>query len=92
MEYLSFQPPALSGLRVFGGDVGLARAGQIEACVGQGVDHTGAVGNQAHADLIEDPRMQLVAPLRAGWGLSGVAHLLQALGVQRVGPAVALVH
>ncbi len=36
--------------------------------------------------------MQLVAALGAGRGLDGVAHLLRALQLHRIGPAVALVH
>ena len=36
--------------------------------------------------------MQLVAPVGAGRGLDGVAHLLGALQLHRIGPAVALVH
>jgi len=36
--------------------------------------------------------MQLVAALGAGWGFNGVADLLGALQLHRIGPAVALVH
>ena len=36
--------------------------------------------------------MQLVAAMGTGWGLDGVAHLLGALQLHRVGPAVTLVH
>lgn len=36
--------------------------------------------------------MQLVAALGAGRGLNGVADLLGALQLDRIGPAVALVH
>ena len=36
--------------------------------------------------------MQLVAALGAGRGFDGVAHLLGAFQLHRVGPAVALVH
>ena len=50
------------------------------------------VGDQADADLVLQPRVQLVAALGAGWGLDGVANLLRALQLHRVGPAVALVH
>ena len=75
-----------------GGQVGFACAGHVEACVGEGVEHAGAVGDQADADLVLQPRMQLVAALGAGWGLDGVADLLGALQLHRIGPAVALVH
>jgi len=92
MENLSFQAPAFAGLGVLGGQVGLADAGQLEARIGKGIEHAGAVGDQADADLIEDPRMQLVTPMGAGRGLDGVAHLLGALEFHRIGPAVALVH
>ncbi len=36
--------------------------------------------------------MQLVAPVRSGWGLDGVTDCLGALQLHRIGPAVALVH
>jgi hypothetical protein len=92
MENLSFQSPALAGVGVLGGQVGFADAGQVEACVSKCIDHAGAVSDQAHADLILQPRMQLVAPLCTGWGLNGVADILGALQLHRIGPAVALVH
>ena len=66
--------------------------GDVEACIGECVEHAGAVGDQADADLILQPRVQLVAALGAGWGLDGVADLLGALQLHRIGPAVALVH
>ncbi|WP_425300252.1 hypothetical protein [Pukyongiella litopenaei] len=92
MENLSFQAPAFAGLGVLGCEVGLADAGQVEARIGQGIDHAGAILDQTHRYLIEDPRMQLVAAMSAGRGLDGVAHLLGALQLHRIGPAVALVH
>jgi len=52
MENLSFQPPAFAGLGVAGGDVGLARAWQVEACVGECVHHGRAVVDQTHIDLV----------------------------------------
>jgi hypothetical protein len=39
MKNLSFQPPALTGLGIAGGDVGLAGARQVESRVGERVDH-----------------------------------------------------
>jgi len=36
--------------------------------------------------------VQLVAALGTGWGLDGVADLLGALQLHRIGPAVALIH
>ncbi|MEM6890968.1 MAG: hypothetical protein AAF636_22965 [Pseudomonadota bacterium] len=55
MENLSFQPPAFVGLGIAGGDVGLAGSRQVEACVGECVDHRRAVGDEAHIDLILYP-------------------------------------
>ena len=75
-----------------GGQVGFARAWDVEACIDEGVEHAGAVGDQADADLVLQPRMQLVTALGAGWSLDGVADLLRALQLHRIGPAVALVH
>ncbi|WP_409202415.1 hypothetical protein [Sulfitobacter sp. S190] len=92
MENLSFQPPALAGLRIAGGDVGLAGARQVEACVGERIDNGRAVGDQAHIDLVLYPRVQLFSALSAGRGLDGVADVLRALHIHRIGPAVALVH
>jgi len=92
MENFSFQPPTLAGLRIAGGDVGLARAREVEARVGERVDHGRAVGDQAHIDLVLYPSVQLVPALGTGWGLDGVANLLGALHIHRIGPTVALVH
>ncbi len=36
--------------------------------------------------------MQLVAPLRAGWGFDGVTNFLRPLQLHRIGPAVGFVH
>lgn len=74
------------------GQVGFARAGQVEPRIGEGIDHAGAILDQTHRYLIEDPRMQLVAALCAGRGLDGVPNFLLALQLHRIGPAVALVH
>ncbi|MFH3859101.1 hypothetical protein WAI00_19640, partial [Acinetobacter baumannii] len=68
MENLSFQAPALAGLGVPCGQVGLADAGKVEASVGKGIEHAGTILDQTHRYLIEDPRMQLVPPLGAGRG------------------------
>jgi hypothetical protein len=87
MEYLSFQTPAFVGVGVLGGQVGLADEGQVEACIGEGLDHAGAVGDQADADLVEDPRVQFVATSGAGRGFDGVADLLGALQLHWVGPS-----
>jgi len=57
MENLSFQAPALAGLGVLGGQVGFACTGQVETRVGQGLDHAGAILDQTHRYLIEDPSM-----------------------------------
>jgi hypothetical protein len=75
-----------------GGQVGFADAGQDEACVGKGVDHTSAVSNQADANLVLQPCVQLVSSLSASWGFDGVTDLLRALQLHRICPAVALVH
>ncbi|WP_407936310.1 hypothetical protein [Litorivita pollutaquae] len=92
MENLSFQTPAFVRVGVLGGQVGFADARQVEACVGERINHAGAVSDQANADLVLQPCVQLVAALGTGWGLDGVAHLLGALQLHRIGPAVALVH
>ncbi|MGH1369843.1 MAG: hypothetical protein ACRBCL_14625 [Maritimibacter sp.] len=57
MENLSFQPPALARVWVAGGDVGLAGARQVEACFGQRLDQSRAVGDQTHIDLVLYPGM-----------------------------------
>ncbi|WP_416046598.1 hypothetical protein [Phaeobacter inhibens] len=92
MENLSFQPPAFAGVRVAGGDVGLAGARQVEACVDEGVDHGRAVDDQAEVNLVLYPGVQFFAALGAGRGLYGVTNLLRALHAHRVGPTVTLVH
>jgi hypothetical protein len=92
MEYLSFQTPAFVGVGVLGGQVGLADEGQIVARVCEGLDHGCAVADQADADLVEDPRVQFVATSGAGRGFDGVADLLGALQLHRIGPAMPLVH
>jgi hypothetical protein len=92
MENLSFQTPALAGVGVLGCQVGFARAGDVETRVGKGVEHARAVCDQTDANLILQPGVQLVATLGAGWGLYGVADLLDVLQLHRIGPAVALVH
>ncbi len=73
---LSFQAPTFDGFGVLGGQIGLADTGQVEARVGQYPDHAGAILDQTHRYLIEDPRMQLILALGAGWGLDGVADLV----------------
>ncbi|WP_430693074.1 hypothetical protein [Pontivivens nitratireducens] len=91
MKNLSFQAPAFTGLRILGSQVGLADSRQVEACIGKGIEHADAILNQTHRNLIEDPRMQLVATLSACWGLDDASYLLRALQLHRIGPAVALV-
>ncbi|GAA3857693.1 hypothetical protein GCM10022404_05670 [Celeribacter arenosi] len=91
MKNLSFQTPALAGVGVLGGDVVLAGAGDLEARIGQSVDHAGAVGNDADADLIEDPIMQRFATLRAGRRFNRRPHFTGAFWVQRVCPTVRFV-
>ena len=92
MENLSFQAPAFAGLGVLCGQVGFADAGQVETCIGKGIEHAGAILDQTHRNLIEDPRMRLVAALGTGRGFNCVAHLLGTLQLHRIDPAVALVH
>jgi len=46
MENLSFQTPALAGVGVLGGQVGFADARQVEACVGESVDHAGVLSSR----------------------------------------------
>ena len=92
MEDFSFQTPALAGVGVLDSQVGFACAREVKACIDERVEHARAVGDQADADLILQPRVQFVPPLRTGWGLNGVTDLLGALQLHRIGPAVALVH
>jgi hypothetical protein len=92
MENLSFQTPAFAGVGVLGSQIGFARARDVEARIDEGVEHACTVSDEADADLIQNPRMQFVAPLSAGWGFDGVADLLRAFQLHRIGPAVALVH
>jgi hypothetical protein len=92
MENLSFQTPALASVGVLGCEVGVANAGQVEVRVCESVNHAATVIDQANAALIQNPRVQLIAPLYAGWGFDGVADLLGALQLHRVCPAVALIH
>ncbi len=91
MENLSFQTPALAGVGVFRGDVILAGTGDIKACIGQSIDHAGAVGDGADADLIEDPIVQLFATLRARRRFNRRPHFAGAIWLQRVCPTVRFV-
>jgi len=84
--------PALASVRVLGSQVGFACARDVKARIDERVEHACAVSDEADADLIQNPRMQLVAALSAGWGFSGFANLLDALQLHRIGPTVALVH
>ncbi|MFZ0099016.1 MAG: hypothetical protein WAK98_11060 [Gemmobacter sp.] len=92
MEDVSFQSPALARVGVLDSEVFLARARDGEADIGHQGDHAGAVGDGAHGYLVENPCMHLVAGLGALRGFKDGLHLLRAVGVHRVGPAVGLVH
>jgi hypothetical protein len=92
MEDVSFQSPAFARVGVLDGEVFLARARDGEADVCHQRDHAGAVGDGADGNLVEDPALDLLAGLGAVLGLEDGLHLLRAVGVHRVGPAVGLVH
>jgi hypothetical protein len=92
MEDVSFQSPALARVGVLDGEVFLARARDGEADIGHQDDHAGAVGDSADGNLVEDPALDLLAGLGALWGFEDGLHLLRAVGVHRIGPAVGLVH
>lgn len=92
MEDVSFQSPALARVGVLDGEVFLARTRDGEADIGHQRDHAGAVGDGADGNLVEDPRLDFLAGLGALRGLKNGLHLLRAVGVHRVGPAVGLVH
>jgi hypothetical protein len=92
MEDVSFHSPALARVGVLDGEVFLARARDDEADIGHQGDHAGAVGDGAHGNLVEYPCMDLVAGFGALRGFKDGLHLLRAVGVHRVCPAVGLVH
>lgn len=92
MENFSFQAKPFFGLGVFDGQVILARTGHLEARIGQGGEHSGAILDQPHGNLITDPGMEPVAPGGAVRGLRHRLDLGRALHVHGVGPAVGLVH
>jgi hypothetical protein len=62
MENLSLHPPPFIGVRVFDGQVILADAGQLKACVRECIGERGTIRDQTHRYLIEDPASQLIAP------------------------------
>ncbi|WP_406721454.1 hypothetical protein RPE78_05580 [Thioclava litoralis] len=84
----SFQTPALPAVRVEYGEVGLALAGQLEANLGQRLDHRRAVPDRADRDLAVDPGVQLLARGGAGGFLRQGLRLPGARRVERIGPAV----
>ena len=92
MEDVSFQSPAFARVGVLDGEVFLARAGDSEADIGHQRDHAGAVGDGADGNLVDDPALHLLAGLGALSGFEDRLHLLRAVGVHRVGPAVGQVH
>ncbi len=74
------------------GQVILARTGHLEARIGEGGDHAGAILDQPDGNLVADPGMKAVAP---GGAVRGLRHRLDlggTLHVHGVGPAVGLVH
>lgn len=92
MENFSLQAKPFFGLGVFDGEVILACAGHLEACIGQGGDHAGAILDQPHGNLVGDPGMEPVAPGGAVRGFRDRLDLGHTLHVHGVGPAVGLVH
>lgn len=92
MEDVSFQSPALARVGVLDGEVILARAGNGEADVGHQGDHAGAAGDGADGNFVENPALDLLAGLGALRGLKNGLHLLRAVGIHGVGPAVCLIH
>jgi len=92
MENLSFQAKPFFGLGVFDGEVIFASAGHLEACIGQGGDHSRPILDQPHGNLITDPGMEPVAPGGAVRGFRDRLDLGRAFHVHGIGPAVGLVH
>jgi hypothetical protein len=92
MEDVSFKSPAFARVGVLDGEVFLARSRDGEADIGHQRDHAGAVGDGADGNLVEDPGLDLLARLGPLRGFKDGLHLLSAVGVHRVGPAVGLIH
>ena len=92
MEDVSLQSPALARVGVLDSEVFLARARDGEADIGHQGDHAGAVGDGADGNLVEDPALDFLAGLGALRGFKDGLHLLRAVGLHGVGPALGLVH
>jgi hypothetical protein len=91
MEHLSSQPQALAGLRIERGDVVLASSGNLEAGLGQGLDHASPVLDLALGDAVQDPIVDHLAGLAAPGVFDQADGIARPLGVLRVRPAVLFV-
>ncbi len=91
MEDISSKPQALAGLRIECGDVVLPRAGNLEAGLGQGLDHAAPVLDFALGDAVQNPIVDHLAGLTAPGLFDQADHIARPLGVLRVGPAVLFV-
>ncbi len=91
MEDISSQSQALAGLRIERGDVVLAGAGDLEAGLGQGLDHAAPVLDFALGDPVQNPIVDHLAGLAAPGLFDQADHIARPLGVLRVRPAVLFV-
>jgi hypothetical protein len=91
MEHVSSQPQALAGLRIERGDVVLAGAGDLEAGLGQGLDHAASILDFALGYAVQDPIVDDLAGLAAPGLFDQADHIARPLRVLRVSPAVLFV-
>lgn len=90
-KQLSFQAPALVGVRVANGDVIFADARQVEAGRRQGLGHAWPVMNVAGLDVLNDPVMDQLAGIAAPDALDKADGLAGALRRHRIVPAMLFV-
>ncbi len=90
-EQVSFQTPALVGLRIADGDVVFAGARQIETRRRQSLGHARTVMDFAGLDALDDPVMDQLAGIAAPDAFDEADGLAGALRRHRVIPAVFLI-
>ncbi|MBB3522462.1 hypothetical protein [Rhizobium sp. BK456] len=90
-EQVSFQTPALVGLRIAHGDVIFTGTRQVETCRRQSLGHARAVTDFAGLDALDDPVMDQLARIAAPDALDQAGGLAGALRRHRIVPAVFLV-
>jgi hypothetical protein len=90
-KQLSFQAPALVGVRVAHGDVIFADARQAEACRRQGLCHCGTVMDVAGLDALDDPVIDHLSRIAAPDALDEADGLTGALRRHRIVPAMLFV-